>query len=396
MYKYSCRECQIRERCIDESDTAIRAKEMIRNAFAARTDTLSTWGALHKNCLLVKADEERERRAKEGSLLARRLREARAVKEQSDEAPAEETSQPASQTGSISKETLPPPKATATIISDPSHSSPVSPSPPLQIEAPASEASPASSSMLDVRAPETAQLDQQLAVRRSGQYWLIVTNSQRRISLPITGEMILGRFDPRVTDPLDVDLTYEDQVTLTVSRRHAQIVGVNGRHAIEDLGSSNGVFVNGKRITSTRTHLLQPDDQLALGGLQMRYETMPADILDTFPSKTSQVRHFLLITYTGRKVEIASSNNILIGRSDPAAHFVPAIDLSQERGVATYVSRRHVSITWSNNRPYLKDLQSSFGTRLNGEALRPNHVVPLNPGDHISLGGCVLAYDIKM
>jgi hypothetical protein len=37
---------------------------------------------------------------------------------------------------------------------------------------------------------------------------------------------------------------------LGVSRRHAQLREVEGRFVIEDLNSTNGVFVNGRRITS--------------------------------------------------------------------------------------------------------------------------------------------------
>jgi hypothetical protein len=41
-------------------------------------------------------------------------------------------------------------------------------------------------------------------------------------------------------------------------------------------------------------------------------------------------------------------------------------------------------------------LGSGFGTRLNGETLFIGHAAPLTPGDHIWLGGCVLAYDIEV
>ena len=57
---------------------------MIRNAFEARTDTVATWGLLQANCLLIKAEEEQERKAREESTLRRRLREAREAKRQAD------------------------------------------------------------------------------------------------------------------------------------------------------------------------------------------------------------------------------------------------------------------------------------------------------------------------
>jgi pSer/pThr/pTyr-binding forkhead associated (FHA) protein len=92
---------------------------------------------------------------------------------------------------------------------------------------------------------------------------------------------------------------------------------------------------------------------------------------------------------------LASPEDIIIGRADPGSGFVPAVDLSPEGEVAVRVSRRHARIIWRNHLPYLQDLTSTFGTRLGGNRLLPEQLVPLKPGDHMSLGGCVLAYDIE-
>jgi len=56
----------------------------------------------------------------------------------------------------------------------------------------------------------------------------------------------------------------------TVSRRHARIVVVSGRATVEDLESTNGTWVNGKRVVGPTP--LAPGDQLALGSekLQLR------------------------------------------------------------------------------------------------------------------------------
>jgi pSer/pThr/pTyr-binding forkhead associated (FHA) protein len=95
------------------------------------------------------------------------------------------------------------------------------------------------------------------------------------------------------------------------------------------------------------------------------------------------------------RLEITPPYDFTIGRSDPAANILPSLDLGQYGAVPTYISRRHALISWQNDLPALSDLQSTYGTRLNGEVLRPNHAVGLKPGDHMSLGGCVLAYDVE-
>jgi len=58
--------------------------------------------------------------------------------------------------------------------------------------------------------------------------------------LPLDGELILGR------EHATADLVIEDP---GVSRRHARVLPDNGTVIVEDLGSSNGTYVNGERIT---------------------------------------------------------------------------------------------------------------------------------------------------
>ena len=396
MYKYSCRDCRIRERCIDQNDSPVHVRTMIRTAFSARTDTLAMWGILQKSCLLVQEDEERERKAQEGSILSRRLRELREAKEAGDEPSAEavdqgaEPTEPASpaapSTGSISQ-ILPTTPDIDLILPPPPTDIGSSRSKTARIGGYEATAKPSS---------EPVQPERPTTAGPAPLCWLILNDSQRRISLPLTGKLTLGRFDPDTTTPVDVDLTYEDRAELSVSRRHAQIEGVAGHHTIEDLGSSNGVYVNGEQIMAERVCPLQPGDQIVLGWLQLRYATVPTDFFSTLRARGSQLRHFLFIAYTGRKVPLSPPDNLIIGRADPSSNLAVDLDLDQEGEVAFRVSRRHARISWSNYLPYLQDLNSTFGTRLNGDRLAAGQSVLLKPGDHLSLGGCVLAYDVEL
>jgi DNA-binding winged helix-turn-helix (wHTH) protein len=72
--------------------------------------------------------------------------------------------------------------------------------------------------------------------------------------LPLTdGEHLAGRDD-------DCALVIDAS---TVSRRHARIIVVSGAATIEDLGSTNGTHVKGRRISAPTR--LDPGDELALG-----------------------------------------------------------------------------------------------------------------------------------
>jgi pSer/pThr/pTyr-binding forkhead associated (FHA) protein len=223
--------------------------------------------------------------------------------------------------------------------------------------------------------------------------WLTIPVSGRHIALPQEGELVLGRLDLNFGLPPDVDLSYEDRRTNTISRRHAKIIGLSGYHILEDMGSSRGVYVNGRRVGIGDTPQLRPDDRIALGSLQMHYDRIPAQLLN---SQGGQARHTLFITTSGRRLSIAPPQQIVIGHADPHIGFKPDIDLGGEGEVGLRVSRRHAAISWRKSLPYLEDLGSGFGTRLNGTMVLIGQVVPLKPGDHIWLGGCVLAYDVEL
>ena len=55
-----------------------------------------------------------------------------------------------------------------------------------------------------------------------------------------------------------------------ISRQHARVVQRGGYYWIEDVGSSNGTFVNGLRIFSPQ--VLQPGDEIRLGRTVLRVE----------------------------------------------------------------------------------------------------------------------------
>jgi hypothetical protein len=56
----------------------------------------------------------------------------------------------------------------------------------------------------------------------------------------------------------------------SVSRRHASIERQGASVVVNDLGSTNGTWVNGRRIDSPTS--LQPGDQVMFGGITFRYE----------------------------------------------------------------------------------------------------------------------------
>jgi pSer/pThr/pTyr-binding forkhead associated (FHA) protein len=58
-----------------------------------------------------------------------------------------------------------------------------------------------------------------------------------------------------------------------VSRKHTQLIFQGGKYIITDLGSTNGTFVNGQRLTGQ--HVLQPGEIISLGEqISLLYESV--------------------------------------------------------------------------------------------------------------------------
>ena len=85
--------------------------------------------------------------------------------------------------------------------------------------------------------------------------------------LVVPGRFIIGR---TTDNDLQVDSKF-------VSRHHVQLVSTPDGSVVEDLNSTNGVFLNGKRV---RKHRIVPGDVIKIGMHEItytRYEPAPAD-----------------------------------------------------------------------------------------------------------------------
>ena len=87
---------------------------------------------------------------------------------------------------------------------------------------------------------------------------LIVSDGTRERELQLVGRIVVGR-DPTC------DITHDHSL---LSRRHAEFVSAGELVVVRDLGSRNGVFVNG---TKTAEHSLRPGDVVQIGPLRAQY-----------------------------------------------------------------------------------------------------------------------------
>ncbi len=101
---------------------------------------------------------------------------------------------------------------------------------------------------------------------------LVVINSGRRITLDANDDLLIGRKDNARGIYPDVDLGLDDGYDAGVSRRHAVLSPTQSGWMVEDLGSANGTFLNGKQLHPQRRTPVRTGDELKLGSLLLRIE----------------------------------------------------------------------------------------------------------------------------
>lgn len=90
------------------------------------------------------------------------------------------------------------------------------------------------------------------------------------VRAPIAESMMIGRRDEEADFTPEVDLTDYNAIDFGVSRRHAQLHARDNRVTIEDLGSSNGTYINDKQIPVYRPKRIHKGDKIRLGKMQLQ------------------------------------------------------------------------------------------------------------------------------
>jgi pSer/pThr/pTyr-binding forkhead associated (FHA) protein len=84
-------------------------------------------------------------------------------------------------------------------------------------------------------------------------------------------ESQIGRWDADGGVFPDVDLDSDDPEA-KISRRHARITFHDGKYFLEDLGSTNGTFINrGKRLSPGTRQQLNDGDEIIVGKTFLRF-----------------------------------------------------------------------------------------------------------------------------
>jgi len=199
-----------------------------------------------------------------------------------------------------------------------------------------------------------------------GEQLLVSEGGEPGTGLNVGAELLIGREAP------DGDGRLGDDPE--ISRRHARVArGADGRLTIEDLGSSNGTFVNGERVRAPRT--LEAGDVVRMGRTTLQVTAGEPE------GVSAEAGAELVVTAgadPGRRLTV--TDELVIGRDVSGAGM-----LSDDHEL----SRRHARIARdAGGRLTIEDLGSSNGTFVNGERVRDRQV--LRVGDAVRIGATTL------
>lgn len=98
---------------------------------------------------------------------------------------------------------------------------------------------------------------------------VLKTQDGSKLEIPSKDEVVIGREDPISEVFPDLDLTAFDGADGGVSRKHAVIHRSGTGYSIEDMGSTNGTYVNKKRVKPNAPQVIKPGDEIRFGKLAL-------------------------------------------------------------------------------------------------------------------------------
>lgn len=108
---------------------------------------------------------------------------------------------------------------------------------------------------------------QETAVESPVERLVLATADGSTLEIPVKDEVVIGREDPISEVFPDLDLTGFDGMEKGVSRKHAVIHRSGADYTVEDMGSTNGTYVNRKKVQPNVPQAIKPGDELRFGKL---------------------------------------------------------------------------------------------------------------------------------
>lgn len=183
---------------------------------------------------------------------------------------------------------------------------------------------------------------------------------------------------PLLRDEVTIGREQGNAIRLTernVSRSHARLLRRNDSYVLEDLGSYNGVTVNGERIDANAK--LASGDQLGIGDYGLAFQSDVAAAANTMPSpepKSQPPPRLVVLSEPAAGAEFTLTKpEMRIGRDEHLDIWINHKSISHE----------HAEVQVVDGKVTVFDLESANGMRVNGvDASR----AILESGDVLQLG----------
>ncbi len=233
-------------------------------------------------------------------------------------------------------------------------------------------------------APDDA-LIMEMPVRMGQEFDILLTP----VSRPELGEIRIGEDLFAVGRTEAPFISYPEELTAALSRRHARIFAEHGAVYVADLGSKNGTRINGADVAGHPLRLSDGDELSFGSALSFRVRLSPRVAAPEPPH--------VMVTLQPERSDLGlqpielSGFPYLISKADDT--FARYRDSHPQQ--VNYLSRRHAHIYLKCGIPFLEDLGSTNGTFVNGHRLA-DHGVPLNDGDLIAFGGSHFVYKVAV
>ncbi|MEI7642991.1 MAG: FHA domain-containing protein [Chloroflexales bacterium] len=167
---------------------------------------------------------------------------------------------------------------------------------------------------------------------------------------------------------------------------HCNAQQMNGAIFCSECGAS---LINAGPRRETTNALSRPADEIPSVVEDAPQTVVPAPVV---VSGVAAVR--LVVINSGRRINLESGEELLVGRKDNQRGIYPDVDLGLDGGYDAGVSRRHAIIAPKVKGYTLEDLGSANGTFINGTRLAPQSPTPIAHGDELKFGTLILRFEI--
>jgi pSer/pThr/pTyr-binding forkhead associated (FHA) protein len=195
---------------------------------------------------------------------------------------------------------------------------------------------------------------------------------------------------PLVRDEISIGRKDGNTIRLTernISREHCRLERVNGSFRVRDLGSYNGVLVNGARVAGESE--VKPGDEIRIGDytllIQAEAAAQPSPSAEVAPSKAPPSPRpparvvVLTVPLAGAEFSLPERGEARVGRA-------PELDIALDH---RSVSREHCTLVCDGDEVRVKDHESVNGIIVNRQKVKEARLLS---GDVVELGDVVLRF----